>query len=135
MTRLRRFAAFAAFATFTTLETSSTVEAASPSLSSIFPRGGQRGTEVEFTFGGARLADAKEILFYSPGFETVELEKVEGGKVVARIKIAPDCRLGVHCARIRTASGITELKTFFVGALKPTAEKEPNSKFDTPQKI
>ena len=41
--------------------------AASPTLGVITPRGGQRGTEVEFTFHGARLKDAQEILCYTPG--------------------------------------------------------------------
>ena len=39
-------------------------QAASPSLGSITPSGAQRGTEVEVTFNGARLADAQEIRFF-----------------------------------------------------------------------
>jgi len=37
--------------------------------------------------------------------------------------------------RLRTASGITELMTFYVGALPQVAEKEPNNEFTAPQKI
>jgi hypothetical protein len=110
------------------------LSAASPSLSRIFPRGAQRGTEADIEFHGARLADAQEILFFSPGFSTVSLE-ADGKKVKARLKIAPDCRLGVHGMRVRTASGITELRTFFVGALPNAKEKEPNSDFSAPQAI
>ena len=47
--------------------------AASPSLGSIIPRGGKRGTEVDLNFNGDRLSDAVEILFYSPGFSVVKL--------------------------------------------------------------
>ena len=53
------------------------VRAASPSLSSIFPRGGQRGTEVVLDLNGDRLEDAQEILYYSSGIETVKLEDVK----------------------------------------------------------
>ena len=39
-----------------------TADAASPDLSGIMPRGGQRGKDVDFTLSGARLKDAAEIL-------------------------------------------------------------------------
>ena len=111
------------------------LRAASPSLSSIFPRGGQRGGELDIDFNGARLADAKEILFYSPGFSLVEFKELKDNKVRARVKIAADCKLGVHSMRVRTATGISDMKTFFVGALVAVSEKEPNSDFASPQKI
>ncbi|MDE0818667.1 MAG: hypothetical protein OSA92_13460, partial [Pirellulaceae bacterium] len=41
------------------------VQAASPTLSLILPRGVQRGVENQISFRGARLADAEEIFFYS----------------------------------------------------------------------
>ena len=50
-------------------------------------------------------------------------------------KILPDAELGSHRLRLRTATGITELRPFFVGALPEVAEKEPNSEFSTPQAI
>jgi hypothetical protein len=86
------------------------------------------------TFSGARLDDAKEVLFYSPGFSVKKLEVV-GGQVRATVQIAADCKLGEHAARVRTSSGISELRTFWVGALPVVQEKEPNSDFATPQKI
>ena len=48
--------------------------AASPQLTRILPRGGQRGTEVVLTFEGQRLADAQEVFVYEPG---VTVSKVE----------------------------------------------------------
>lgn len=109
--------------------------AASPNLGVITPRGGQRGTEVEFTFNGARLKDAQEILCYSPGFTVGKIEVVNDNVVKAKIKIAADARLGQHSMRVRTASGISDLRTIFVGALPEVAEKEPNNEFKAPQKI
>src|SRR5207244_8260197 len=49
--------------------------------------------------------------------------------------IAADCRLGEHAMRVRTATGLSELRTFYVGALPNVEEKEPNSDFANPQKI
>jgi hypothetical protein len=111
------------------------LHAASPSLGNILPRGWQRGTETTITFNGARLADAQEILIYYPGITVTGLKVVNDGQVQATIKIAPDCRLGEHAFRVRTASGISELQTFYVGPLPVVDEKEPNSDFAAPQKI
>src|SRR6266542_2325146 len=109
--------------------------AATPSLGSVTPRGGQRGKEVVFAFNGGRLADAQEVLFYSPGFSVSKLEVVNDGQVKATVKIADDCLPGEHAVRLRTKSGLSELRTVWVGALPTLAEKEPNSEFDKPQKI
>ncbi|MEO2022114.1 MAG: PPC domain-containing protein [Pirellulaceae bacterium] len=110
------------------------LQAASPSLGGIEPRGIQRGVESVLTFNGGRLADAKEILFYSPGLEVIKLEPA-AGNVKATVKVAPDCRLGQHVAQVRTASGVSEYRTFYIGPFAPTPEKEPNSDFATPQPI
>ena len=50
----------------------------------------------------------------------------------AKLKIAPDCPLGLHDLRVRTATGISELRTFSVGALKEINEVEPNNDFAAP---
>lgn len=109
-------------------------EAASPTLGSVSPNGAQRGTEVEVSFNGARLADAQEILFSTPGITVKSLEPADAA-VKTKLAIAPDCRLGQHAMRVRTASGISELRTFYVGALPEVKEVEPNSQFTEPQKI
>ena len=110
------------------------MRAASPSLGIILPRGLQRGTESVLTFHGGQLADAKEILFFSPGFQVTKLEP-SAGAVKATIKVAADCRLGEHVAHVRTASGVTEYRTFYVGPFREIQEKEPNTEFTTPQPI
>lgn len=109
--------------------------ASSPSLTSIRPLGGRRGIELEVTFSGARLADAKEILYYQPGITTEKLQAVNDGQVKATLRIAADCRLGLHDLRLRTATGISELRSFTVGALPDVAEVEPNSDFARPQPV
>ena len=71
--------------------------AASPSLGSIIPRGGKRGTEVDLNFNGDRLSDAVEILFYSPGFSVVELTPGGSPKhLKVKMAISPDAELGEH---------------------------------------
>lgn len=108
--------------------------AADPQLSNILPRGVQRGTETTVTFTGARLEDAEEILFYEPGFKVNKLE-AKANQVVATVAVDPQCRLGEHLAKVRTKSGLTELRKFFVGPYPQVDEKEPNTEFATPQPI
>lgn len=129
MSRQLLLTVFGAFAVGTS------VFAASPSLGIIQPRGAQRGTDAIFTFNGGNLADAQEIVFYSPGLSVTKLEVVNAGQVKATIKIAADARLGEHAARIRTATGVTDLRTLWIGALPVVEEKEPNSEFTAPQKV
>lgn len=111
------------------------VGGATPEVGIILPRGGQRGTDVVINLRGARLADAQELMSYSPGFTVSKLEVVGPTHVKATMKIAPDCALGEHAFRLRCASGISTLRTFWVGALPTVDEKEPNSEFTTPQTV
>ncbi|MGI9244454.1 MAG: PPC domain-containing protein, partial [Verrucomicrobiales bacterium] len=111
------------------------VESASPALNSVLPKGGQRGTELELTFSGDRLADVEEIIFYREGITTKELEVIDAKKVKAKISIASDCPLGEHQLRLRAKSGISFIRTFWVGQFPTLAETEPNNEFATPQKI
>ena len=56
----------------------------SPKLNSITPAGGQRGSEVEINLNGSRLESAKELMFYSPGFEVMKLDTSKTNAVKAR---------------------------------------------------
>src|SRR5215207_1363071 len=110
--------------------------AADAGLSRILPRGGQRGTELEVTFAGKNLKDAQEVLFFQPGITVKEIKPgTDGASFKATLAIAPDAKLGEHAIRVRTATGMSDLRTFFVGPFATVEEVEPNSEFGTPQKI
>ena len=109
--------------------------AVAPHLASVIPTGGQRGTQLEVSFRGDRLQDAEEIIACEPGVEVVKLSLVTNQIVKAQVKIAPDCRLGEHHLRVRTATGLSELRTFFVGQCPVVAEKEPNNEPATAQPV
>ena len=106
-----------------------------PALSVVSPPGFQQGTTVEAVFSGARLGDVRELLFYEPGIEVKKLAKVNANQFKAELAISPQCRLGIHAVRAVTATGISNLRTFTVGALPLVNEKEPNSEFDKPQAV
>lgn len=109
--------------------------AAYPTFTSTKPNGGQRGTEVKLTVTGERLDDFEGLIFFSPGFTQKSVEKVEKNKVELTIGIAADVPPGNHLMRVRTKTGISHARQFFVGIFPNVEEKEPNSDFDTPQVI
>ena len=106
-----------------------------PDLARIDPRGAPRGTELEIHLHGNRLQDPAEIHFHKPGIEVLKLESKSPKEVVARIKIAPDAELGEHPLRLRTKSGVTFLRTLWIGQFPTVLEKEPNNDFDAPQRV
>lgn len=99
------------------------VFAASPRLSGISPRGVQRGTETVLTFSGSTLGDGEQILFYSPGFEVVKVETIDANNCKATVKISPDCRLGEHVAQVRTKTGISDYRTFYIGTSRKSTRR------------
>lgn len=109
--------------------------ASSPSLGAINPRGVERGKTTELTFSGGRLTDAKSVLFYTPGLRLVALKVVNDATVKATIEVSPSCNFGEQPVRLLCGSGISELRTFWVGPFPTVAEKEPNSEFTKPQAI
>jgi len=109
--------------------------AVAPQLSNTTPNGVQRGTEVELKFNGSRLADAEEIFLFEPGVKVLGLKEVKDNYVLARVKIEADCPLGEHKVRIRTKTGVSDFRTFTVGAYPQVDEKEPNTTLDKAQKV
>ena len=107
-------------------------DAASPGFSGLSPTGGQRGTEVEVSFQGERLGDARGVLFYTPGIEAGDLKAVSENQFTAKVKIPADCPLGEHPLRLWTASGITEMRTFWVGPFPVIESKNAIAKKDAP---
>jgi hypothetical protein len=109
--------------------------AASPQLSIILPPGVERGKEQVLTFTGARLEDVADVLFYGTGVTLAKVEPVDAQNVRVTVSVAADCPVGQHLAQVRTRSGLSEYRSFFVGVLPAIDEKEPNSLFEAPQAI
>ncbi len=99
---------------------------APPQISTLLPRGGQRGTDVVVTFSGARLEHPLEVLTDAPGVSGVGFEPVDAGNVRCTIRLAADASPGLHRLRLRTADGVSNLKLFSVSNLPESQEVEPN---------
>jgi len=110
------------------------VQAADPSINNLSPVGLIRGAETEVTITGGNLANVEEILFYEPGMAVKKLTPAEGN-LKALIAVAPDCQLGIHAFRIRSTTGVSNLRTINVGNLQEVKEVEPNTLFTQPQAV
>jgi Bacterial pre-peptidase C-terminal domain len=109
--------------------------AVQPQVSSNQPSGMQRGSTLEWTLTGKNLNDIQEVLFFSPGLAVSELKAESEAKVKMKIAVAADAPMGIHAYRVRTATGVSNLRTFTVGPFPELAEKEPNNEFQAPQTV
>jgi hypothetical protein len=110
------------------------------SLDWVLPRGGTRGKTVDVTLSGTFLGDPKEIFFYDKGIEAIDIAPGDKAPdrpdrpnrnldrtVKARFVIAPDCPVGEHVLRLRTATQLTEAVTFWVDRFPTVTELEKNT--------
>jgi hypothetical protein len=106
-----------------------------PRIALVSPSGGQRGTTVAVTLTGVNLGYGTGLMFDGPGLTVEALTpepppanaKNPDGKIVVRVKIAPDAPLGRHALRVLTPLGPSEVGYFVVGEWPEVAEKEPNN--------
>jgi len=92
----------------------------------LLPRGGARGATVSVEFHGFSLDNPKQILFYGSGIAADGFAPYakpgDGFKI--KFHIAPDCALGEHVLRVRTATGLSDAVTFWVSRFPTVYEME-----------
>lgn len=96
--------------------------AAAPTLTHIFPAGGQRGAKVTVTCSGA--FDWKKVKVWSPGVKAGILK--ESGKL--EIEIPKDLPADRIWLRLHTDEGASPVVPFLVGDLPEVMESEPNNR-------
>jgi len=109
--------------------------ASQPEANALSVVGVQRGQSVEVQISGARLGDARELLFYTPGLTASNVTKVDDNNIKVTISAAADAKPQLHPFRVVTASGTSNLRLFGVSALPTLVETEPNSEFTKAQEI
>ena len=106
-----------------------------PLVNVVNPPGLQRGTSVEILMAGARLGDAKQVLFYTPGLEATSFVVVDDNQVKVTINVAADAACDLHAFRLVTSTGISNIRYLGVSPFVSVSEAEPNSEFAAPQTI
>jgi hypothetical protein len=101
--------------------------AAAPQVEYAAPAVGQQGTEFSLRVVGAGLADAQEIMLYSPCVTSVALTAASDNEASFQLRASADCPPGSHAFRVRTRKGLSELHTFRVTSLPVVIEEEPNN--------
>lgn len=108
---------------------------ADPIVNRTEPMGVVRGETSTILLHGARLGDASQVLFDRPGLTVTEVKPIDGQK--AEVTIVADAGVppGLYPMQVVTKSGISNLRLVGVGAMPIVQEVEPNSEFDSAQKI
>ncbi len=109
--------------------------AAQPVVTRMEPMGVVRGETTKVTLHGARLGDAMQVLFDKPGLEVTEVKPLDGGKAEITVVAAADMAPGLYPLQLVTKSGVSNLRLIGVGAMPVVQEVEPNSDFESAQKI
>ena len=112
-----------------------------PTLTAVFPQGGQQGRSVEVTLTGTNLGTATAVWFSGKGI-TAEIKEKTGqaavvfngagvsgnipsdAQLVASLMIAPDAPLGIQQIRVVTPYGVSNAGSFVVGNLREIIEEE-----------
>ena len=112
-----------------------------PTLTAVFPQGGQQGRSVEVTLTGTNLGTATAVWFSGKGI-TAEIKEKTGqaavvfngvgvsgsipsdGQLVALLTIAGDAPLGIQQIRAVTPYGVSNAGSFVVGNLREIVEEE-----------
>ena len=63
---------------------------------------------------GRHFEDATGLVFYDAGLEVVSVSDTTPNRFKAKIKISPNAEIGEHHVRALTATGIGEMRTFYV---------------------
>ncbi|WZP00967.1 PPC domain-containing protein [Isosphaeraceae bacterium EP7] len=128
MTMLRRPARIPAAALLLLLLTAQAepARAAAPSLTSMAPRGLERGKTVAFTLNGDGIGGAGvEVRTSLPG-TLGPVEVVGPNQIKVSATVPGDAPVGFYTVQARTADGLTAPLTLAVGDLPEVAEAEPN---------
>lgn len=112
-----------------------------PTLTEVFPQGGQQGRSVEVTITGTNLGKATAVWFSGRGI-TAEVKEKTGqaavlfngagvsgrvptdAQLVASLTIAADAPLGIQQIRVVTPYGVSNAGSFVVGNLREIVEAE-----------
>ncbi|HMP78582.1 MAG TPA: pre-peptidase C-terminal domain-containing protein [Pirellulaceae bacterium] len=111
------------------------LDASTPRLTTVLPRGVVRGEEQTLRLVGQRIGDVRDVMFYDTGISVLEWTTVDANNIDVRIAVLPDCRLGEHVVQIRTGRGFSDFRSVYVGPYTIVEESEPNSTWETAQVI
>jgi|GEM_PF-764540 len=85
-----------------------------PTLTSVSPSGGARGTSVNVTLTGTNFTSASQVRLQGGGLTQTNIVVVSPTQITATYNISPSVALGAHNTWVVTASGSSNILTFTV---------------------
>ncbi len=108
--------------------TAGSVYGAPPSIESVWPPVGQRGTEFQLKIVGSGLTHSQQLLFYSPHLKCTKLQAKSEYEVVATVVAESNCRLGNEPFRLLAKDGFSELRTLRISPFPTLFEQRAEEK-------
>lgn len=102
-----------------------------PTVTHLFPSGGQRGTTADVTAGG--VFDKWPVGVWTSSPAVIVKAAKDKGKLA--VTVTPDAAPGVHWLRLYDETGASGPRPFVVGTLPEVAEKETNDEPAAAQKL
>lgn len=99
-----------------------------PRLLTVFPMGGQAGTNVDVTLTGENLEDVTALSFSSP---KITAKPVPDAVNKFTVSIAADAPTGVYDARVMSRLGVSSARAFSIGKLAELTRTKPNNSLET----
>ena len=103
---------------------------AQPRLDRVDPVGYQMADEIRIGLSGQGLDLLNGVLFLSEGFELIDWEEIEENpdrNAVARVRVSPDVKPGIHWLRVQSPHGVSTLEPFAIGDFPIIEEDSENN--------
>ncbi len=107
--------------------------AQAPSITAVFPPGGQAGTAVTATVSGGNLADVQAVYVSGTGVKAETAMGGNAGSLPLKLTIDPNAEIGMREVRVVTGKGASNAGRIWVGRYPDLLEKEPNDARSQPQ--
>lgn len=107
--------------------------AQAPSITGVFPPGGQVGTAVTATVSGGNLADVQAVYVSGTGVKAETAMGGSAGALPLKLTIDANAEVGMREVRVVTSKGASNAGRIWVGRYPDLLEKEPNDSRSQPQ--
>lgn len=98
-----------------------------PSVESTTPMVLARGLQTEVRIVGSGLEHARELVFYQPGIQCLNLQAEDAYSLTATLLVEPDCAVAKHAFRVLGKEGFSELRTLRVAPCPVQPEEDRES--------
>ena len=97
-----------------------------PRIERLETAGGQRGTEFNVKFQGERTGSTTDVILYDDGLQLAGVRSDDSESVVVTLKADADCPPGEYAVRLKTPTGVSDLRTIHISPYRRMVESGEN---------